>query len=134
MRSQKLFWGIVSVIFFVFCLQGAALFSRSFFKESGICNADGPFGVPITPAIFLGVVVGSAIFFLRAWWMESNFQRSLVWIILFAAGLSNVLERWYFGCVFDFFTFPLVPLFNVADVILTLGVVFLICWELFRGK
>lgn len=122
------------VVFFVAFLQGSAFLARQYLESVGVCNSEGPFGVSTSSLVLSLVGVGSVLFFIHLWWKEAVWQRTCVWLLLFSAGLSNMLERVLSGCIFDFLSLPFIPLFNVADVILTLGVVFLIWWELFRGK
>lgn len=74
----------------------------------------------------------SVAFFLFQWWHEEEWQYGVAWLLLLAAAGSNILERFSYGCVFDFLTLSVGPLFNGADVILTLGVVFLLWRELRR--
>ena len=52
---------------------------------------------------------------------------ALLWLLL-AGGLGNLLDRLLFGYVVDFFSvqFARFPVFNVADICLTLSVMFLI--------
>jgi signal peptidase II len=55
----------------------------------------------------------------------------LLWIL--AAGGSNLVERLLYGCVGDYLKVPFFPIFNIADVVLSLSVVFLL-WKELRGK
>ncbi|MGB9637277.1 MAG: signal peptidase II, partial [Microgenomates group bacterium] len=44
------------------------------------------------------------------------------WLIL-AGGVSNLLDRVFYGAVVDFVAFPFIPLFNnLADFFITLGI------------
>jgi len=70
-------------------------------------------------------LVGIIFFFLK----KKDFDSQWPWILLFSGGLSNFLERIFFGCVLDYISIPFFPIFNVADVLLTLGVVVLL-WRL----
>ncbi len=132
MRSQKLLSGILSVAFFVSCLQGISFFAREYQKEGVTCNTEGPFGVQVSLWLLLIIFFGAAWFFLRQWWKEEEKRRAFFWLLLMAAGASNLMERLFFGCVFDFLALPFLPLFNVADVVLTVSVIFLLWWEVRR--
>jgi len=54
-------------------------------------------------------------------------QNALLWLLL-AGGIGNLLDRLFFGYVVDFFSVQFVqfPVFNVADICLTVAAVFLI--------
>ena len=64
--------------------------------------------------------------FLRVWSKEHEWTTLLPWLLLISAGGSNLLERLISGCVYDYLSVPLFPVFNLPDAILTLSVVFLI--------
>jgi signal peptidase II len=49
-----------------------------------------------------------------------------LWIILWCGALSNVIDRWRFGYVIDYFDLSYFTVFNVADVMISLSVVGLI--------
>ena len=60
-------------------------------------------------------------------------QHALLWLLL-AGGIGNLLDRLFFGYVVDFFSVQFIhfPVFNVADICLTLAAVFLVI-ELLRS-
>lgn len=78
------------------------------------------------PFLLLGAFLLASIFFLTEWWRETDRPSAFFWLLLLAAGISNGAERFFFGCVSDFLSLPLLPLFNAADVALTVSVVFLV--------
>jgi lipoprotein signal peptidase len=47
-------------------------------------------------------------------------------ILIFSGGISNIIDRIYFGCVIDFIDLKFWPVFNFADIFITFGVVILI--------
>lgn len=51
-------------------------------------------------------------------------------VLIVAGGLSNLFDRVFYGGVIDYFQLYNFPIFNMADLLLTLGVL-LLCWELF---
>lgn len=134
MRLQKVLHGALSVVFFLLCLQAASFLARTLWLEQGICNEQGPFGALAPIWGLWGVFVVASLFFLWQWWQEQDTKQGLLWLLLLSAGGSNALERLTNGCIFDFLTLPFFPLFNLADVFLTISVVFLLWKELQRKK
>jgi len=132
MRPQKLLWSTLSVVFFLLCLQGIGFFAREYQRDGAACNSEGPFGLQINFWLILIAFFIATWFFLRQWWREEEVKTAFFWLLLLAAGTSNLLERLFFGCVFDFLALPFLPLFNVADVVLTVSVIFLLWWEVRR--
>lgn len=46
--------------------------------------------------------------------------------LILGGGFSNLLDRLLFGAVRDWISLPLIPTFNLADVAISLGAIFLI--------
>ena len=53
--------------------------------------------------------------------------------LIFGGGLSNLLDRLWFGAVRDWIKFPLIPTFNLADLAITLGFLLLVYHFLFQA-
>ncbi len=123
-----------------------ATYVLGFFVLLGILDSFIRWGmVPITqtlcnPGIALGISVpisllwlGTAIFLVLAFarslsWpgSASGSREQLAWRIIFIGGLVNAIDRWMHGCVSDYFHLPFFPSFNLADMMLFLGIVTLL--------
>ena len=71
-----------------------------------------------------------------AWWGEKmKVTEQLGYGFILAGALGNGLDRFLFGYVVDFFDFRLInfPVFNLADVFITIGVILLFFENIF-GK
>lgn len=94
--------------------------------ERKICNDGVAFGVDL-PASVLWTVIG--ILLLASAWSaqrETAGAARLAWLAIFIGGLVNALDRFVYGCVHDYLTLPLFPSFNLADMMLFLGVTYLL--------
>ena len=47
-------------------------------------------------------------------------------LLIFSGGISNIIDRLNFGCVIDFIKLPFWPVFNPADIYISLGFIILI--------
>jgi lipoprotein signal peptidase len=91
--------------------------------ESNILNSGGVFGVgegaswivfSLISLIFVGVLLSKSV----------NVNEKYGLTIIFASGLSNLIDRIILGGVRDFIFWPILNVYgNVADLLLTLGVV-----------
>lgn len=58
-----------------------------------------------------------------------------IWILLIISGAaSNIIDRIYFGCVIDFIDLKIWPVFNIADIYITIGGTMLIYLYVFKGS
>lgn len=63
--------------------------------------------------------------FLASWRRSSLSQLTAYWLILVGAG-SNLLDRFRFSAVIDFIDLKFWPVFNLADLLITAGIIILI--------
>lgn len=56
------------------------------------------------------------------WWREEQKLKKIGWTLLLVGGSVNLGDRLVGGCVRDYLHLGLFPSFNVADMMLTLGV------------
>lgn len=99
----------------------ADLLTKSFWVQT--CNKDFAFGLGsahiLIPLVAL-VVVG--ILLIR----NGVAKIRLSYLLILAGGFSNVLDRIFVGCVRDFITIGFWPSFNLADAVITAGVLMLL--------
>ena len=147
MPNYKNTYGIVAIIFLVSIDQ----LSKYIIRTQGgfyICNGGIAFGLPLISTISLLFCFSIILFLLNLKFRIlnlksiSNFkfkisnysQTALIGIILIISGaISNIIDRLYFGCVFDFIDLKFWPVFNIADVYITIGGMMLL-FALIRKK
>ena len=88
---------------------------------------------------FLQVVPFAALIF-AVWYMErhlnTHWTQPLALILVISGGLGNLIDRVLMGFVTDMFDFCLIdfPVFNVADIYVSLSVVALFALMIFKYK
>jgi len=102
------------------------------------------FGDALAPDLRFGLfVIGVAIFLVAAGYfiikkIESDFQISMALSFIFAGGIGNLIDRAVKGSVTDFMNIGIGSLrtgvFNVADMSIVGGVIFLYFWTTFKPK
>lgn len=121
MRLQKVF---LSMLFIAFFLWGHFLVRAwivALKYNEGVCNPGGPFGIILPQWLFVTVSFGVVIFVGGAWWRERGCVFEWSWLLILVGGLGNLLERVLFGCIIDYIALPFFPVFNFADILLTIG-------------
>lgn len=121
MRLEKVFGTMLFTVFFLWLHFWLRLWVIETERVAGVCNAGGPFGVPIPQSLLVVVGLFIGIFLFREWQKESSLLDAWPWILIMAGGAGNLLERVFFGCIMDYIALPLFPVFNLADILLTLG-------------
>ena len=96
-------------------------------------NPDIAFSIPLAIIIvyFLVIIILLALIFV--WWKEFKKQHILYWPIslIIIGAVSNLLDRINYGAVIDFINLPFFSVFNLSDVYITAGVIWILYFELF---
>lgn len=99
-----------------------------------VCNTGIAMSISLSRGIFVGAwsaVVGALAW---VWWHRAPHTRGdhAAFLLIFAGALSNVCDRMVYGCVVDYLPFFSLSMFNLADVWITCGALF-IAWRAFFG-
>lgn len=70
------------------------------------------------------IILGFILFYYDKFPKKGKEQISIVLIV--SGALSNLFDRIFLGHIIDFIDFKIWPIFNIADVSITLGVIYLI--------
>lgn len=135
MRLQKVFRLMLFAVFFLWFHFWLRFFFDNVANSEGICNQGGPFGIslPLRMLFIASSAAGALLFAL--WWRESTLKSEWPWILILSGGLGNLLERMLFGCIMDYIVLPFFPVFNLADVLLTVGVIWVLSrWYIDKEK
>lgn len=111
-----------------------------------ICNSGIAFGINLPEIIFFTFFIVLFLFFIiiskfkyqilnqaqnskfknlvtRIWDLICHLDFG-VWIcLILAGGISNIIDRLYFSCVIDFIDLGFWPVFNLADIYITIGAI-----------
>lgn len=104
-------------------------FTKYLIRQFGgfyICNEGIAFGINLPSIIRWPIIIG-ILFFLSFLVLRHKSKNSaLAFILIISGALSNILDRLVHGCVIDFIKLQVWPIFNFADVFITIGVIILI--------
>ncbi|PID52266.1 MAG: hypothetical protein CR972_03210 [Candidatus Moraniibacteriota bacterium] len=104
-------------------------------KDVYVCNHGVALGIQLPQPIFLimwGIIMILVSYF---WFLAKNksFLVQLPFLFVITGGVSNMIDRLYYGCVVDYVSFFSFSSFNFADVCISFGV-FLWVRHLFFSK
>lgn len=91
-----------------------------------VCNSGIAWSVPVKPAFFYPAWIIILFFLAKLLAKEKNQWNIIALIMLLAGGSSNMLDRIHYGCVMDFIDLKFFPVFNLADIYITMGAILLI--------
>lgn len=131
MKASEILWKGLSALFLLFFLVILRTWMREDFHF--VCNEGFLFG--FFNFGWLGLLLGGGFLFGSAWlaWHSAFLLERWGWVIIGVAGLSNLSERLFAGCVTDYIFLPFWPAFNGADACLCIGAAFCL-YSLFRNR
>lgn len=122
--KKRKFW---IVILFIFLIDRISKFLvLKYFPEIVVFNQNGLFGILPWWVSILGIF--GVVFFV---WKEKYFNWTIFAILV--AGISNLIDRIWYNGVVDFIAIGNFPVFNLADAIISYGVIYL-GWMEIRKK
>lgn len=97
--------------------------TSKYLSNNSICNKNIAWNIPVNAGIFYFfwiAIVASLIFI---FFKSRNIYQKIFLIIIFSGAISNIFDRIRLGCVVDYIDLKLWPVFNLADVYITVGVI-----------
>ncbi|MEA1926041.1 MAG: signal peptidase II [Patescibacteria group bacterium] len=126
LRGEKIIWR--GLLFFAaiaidqftkFCAVKSLLPSAGGFLDL-TCNKNIAWSIPLNGFFFFFVwIMAFALFFALA--RRSSWNVFLVLVL--AGSISNIIDRFHFGCVIDYISIGSFPMFNFADILITGGII-----------
>ena len=125
-KSIKLLGLVVSIIIIdqlskFFVASGLPYQEGGFLQAT--CNFNIAWGIPLEGSLFFAVWT---ISFLIILYIAKIHQWNIFLIMVIAGAISNIIDKLRLGCVVDFISIGSFPVFNVADSIITIGIIFFI--------
>lgn len=87
--------------------------------------------------IYLAIIISIGLVF-ASWYKAKEKTDIIAWGLIMGGGLSNLFDRWFFGAVLDFIAISFnqhnFPIFNFADMAITIGTIIISRKFLLFGK
>jgi len=113
-------------LFLFLLLVSIDQFFKFIFLVRSVCNKNLAWSIPIALGFFY--FFWTFIFFCLIYYFlksRAAFEKTALAFILFGA-VSNLADRFIRGCVIDFIDLKFWPVFNLADIYITIGAAMLI--------
>lgn len=105
-----------------------------------ICNLGIAFGIEISMIVlallWILFLIFAACYFLgkcNSFFEGYGKSNDLGFCLILGGGISNLIDRFFLGCVVDFIDLGFFPIFNTADAFITLGAIMMI-WKIVMTK
>ena len=99
-----------------------------------ICNSQIAWNIPLKPTLFYPLWIAILFYLAKLLTQEKKLRNKMALVLILAGGLSNMLDRIHYGCVVDFIDLKLFPVFNLADIYISAGIILLITNKLINSK
>lgn len=129
-RLRKVCLSMLFVAFFLWLHFFVRFWIVGSTYDGVFCNPVGPFGVALPQWFIIGVSVVIVASIFSIVWKYVNLHFQWPWLLILSGGLGNLLERIFFGCIMDYIHISFFPVFNVSDILLTMGTIgFIVRWN-----
>ena len=112
----------IKLLFLSVILVAADQIAKNIFLTS-FCNQNLAWRISITPAIFYSAWIIIVAFLIYLFTNTRNYYQKFFLVLVFSGAVSNLIDRIRFGCVVDYIDFKIFPVFNLADVYITIGAI-----------
>jgi len=124
----------LSLPIFLLAINLSVTYFLKNFGVEGECNEMGAWGIIQGKLLILMGSFVFLLFLLKLLFGAKDKVERWALILVLAGGLSNFMERVFFGCVFDYLSFiPFWPMFNLGDIFVVVGIG-VYGWVSFRKK
>lgn len=113
-------------LFFIFFILIAFDQAIKHFSNNHLCNQNIAWNIPVSAGIFYFVWIIIIAILTYIFLKTDHFVQKVSTILIFSGAVSNFVDRLRVGCVIDYIDLKFFPVFNLADVYITIGVIFLI--------
>jgi signal peptidase II len=119
------------LLFFLVLIDQIFKFS---FSAISVCNKNIAWSISVAPGFFYFFWL--VIFFLLIYiFLKSKrYFEKIALVLILSGAVSNMIDRVSHGCVIDFIDLKFWPVFNLADVYITIGVSVLIILNILRNS
>ncbi|HLM84410.1 MAG TPA: signal peptidase II [Candidatus Bathyarchaeia archaeon] len=121
-------------LFFLFIVLVFIDQIAKYLSVHSICNKNIAWSIPIASAIFYLVWIAIIAVLIYIFLKTSSISQKIFLILIFSGAISNIVDRIRLGCVVDYIDLKFWPVFNLADVFITIGIILLLILNFKKKK
>lgn len=110
---------------FIFLVSIDQIFKFSFSAIS-ICNKNIAWSIPIASGVFYFIWMIIFSLLIYNFLKSKHYFEKIALAIILSGAFSNIIDRLLRGCVIDFIDLKIWPVFNLADIYITIGIIFIV--------
>lgn len=115
---------VLGLFVFLALLDGAYR-SGAFLSIPPVCNPGIGLGIELSPSLMWAAILLILTLVLSQTFKKPFGWENVAWGAVFIGGMTNAIDRHARGCVTDYLHVPFFPSFNLADIMIFLGVMLL---------
>ena len=104
--------------------------AKNVFAFTSFCNKNIAWNIPVHAGIFYFVWIAIVASLIYIFFKSKNIYPKIFLIIILSGAISNIIDRVRLGCVVDYIDLKFWPVFNLADVYITVGIILLLILNL----
>lgn len=88
-----------------------------------LCNKNIAWNIPVSAGFFYSIWVIIAAILIFIFFKTRSYSQKILLTFIFSGAVSNLIDRIRLGCVVDYIDLKFWPVFNLADVYITIGII-----------
>lgn len=109
-----------SALFFLLILIDQIF--KFYFSAISICNKNIAWSLPIASGVFYFLWLIIFFILIYNFLKRKNYFEKISLVLILSGAFSNIIDRLLRGCVIDFIDLKFWPVFNLADIYITIGI------------
>lgn len=118
-------WKLIISIILILISQAANYIAVHYFSDLTSINPIASWGIS-APTVVIYILTAIAFIFVILIGNITKPRWPIPIFLILAGGISNLIDRIIYGGVVDYFDIKIIPIFNIADILISIGVIWLV--------
>jgi len=100
--------------------------TKTNFLFTYLCNKNIAWNIPVNAGVFYSVWIIIAAILIFIFFKTRSYSQKILLTFIFSGAVSNFIDRIRLGCAVDYIDLKFWPVFNLADVYITIGIIIIV--------